>query len=107
MSVSYDQLFSVFDIISVPYIQFNGLLGLYDVVVDNYTVMHCSQTHFYPPNVDAPKTANPANTIACKNLVILDQKIKTTQVFSFYFFLGGWGSSVIFFKQSYIRMVEI
>nr|XP_011450065.3 neurotrypsin isoform X1 [Crassostrea gigas] len=62
----------------VPHIQFNGRLGLYDVVVDNYTVMHCSQTHFYPPNVDAPKTENPANTIACKNLFILDQKIKKT-----------------------------
>lgn len=72
----------------MPHIQFNGRLGLYDVIVDNYTVMHCSQTHFYPPNVDAPKTENPANTIACKNLVILDQKIKKTQVF--FLLEGGW-----------------
>nr|XP_022311318.1 neurotrypsin-like [Crassostrea virginica] len=61
-----------------PYIQFNGSLGLYEVVIDNYTVMYCSQTHFYPPSTHAPNTANPVNTIPCKNIVILDQRIRKT-----------------------------
>lgn len=105
MSFSNNQQFSVLYIISVPHIQFNGGLGLYDVVVDNYTVMHCSQTHFYPPSVDAPKTENPANTIACKNLVILDQKIKKTQVF--FFLGGGWIRQSCSIFQTCIYLVEI
>ncbi|XP_061185286.1 scavenger receptor cysteine-rich type 1 protein M130-like [Saccostrea echinata] len=61
-----------------PYIQFNGEMGLYELVIDNYTVMYCSQTHFYPPSVHAPHTDNPANTIPCGNIVILDHKIRKT-----------------------------
>ncbi|XP_048750042.2 neurotrypsin-like [Ostrea edulis] len=63
-----------------PYAQFNGELGLYEVIIDNYTVMYCSQTHFYPPSTHAPITVNPANTISCQHIVILDQKIRKMNV---------------------------